>query len=270
MILGIVGVGLLGGSLALAARRRNVSSRILGTDRLPGVLARAVERGLIDQAMPTPESVAAQADLTLFCTPVDQIATQALAAAPHAKGILTDVGSTKASIAAALAQVPHFVPGHPLAGSEKAGPEYARDDLFAGRLVLLTPTAQTQTQAIDRVRAFWHALEARVETLDAVEHDRALALTSHLPHLVASALARILPRQWRGLTASGFRDSTRLASGSVELWRAIFLHNREALREALSRLREELDHYDAALAAGDSQTLTTLLEQAKQSRDGLR
>jgi prephenate dehydrogenase len=270
MILGIVGVGLLGGSLALAARGRKVVHGVVGTDRLPGVLARAVERGLIDEALPTPEAVAARADLTVFCTPVDQIASQALAAAPHARGILSDVGSTKAAIARALAHVPHFVPAHPLAGSEKAGPEYARDDLFRGRLVLLTPTANTDASALERVRAFWQGLEARVECLDADEHDRALALTSHLPHLVASALAGILPPEWATLTASGFRDTTRLASGSVELWRAIFLHNRDALREALSRLRTQLDRYDDALATADAERLSALLEAAKSVRDGLR
>jgi prephenate dehydrogenase len=269
MILGIVGVGLLGGSLSLAARRRQVVTRIVATDRLPGVLTRAMERGLIDEALPSPEAVAAHADLTVFCTPVDQIAGQALAAAPHAKGVLTDVGSTKAAITQALAQVPHFVPGHPLAGSEKQGPEYAREDLFAGRLVLLTPGAGTAPEAIEQVRQFWQALETRVESIDAVEHDRALALTSHLPHLLASALVGILPAPWRLLTASGFRDATRLASGSVELWRAIFLQNRAALIEALLQLREQLRLYEDALSTADLEQLTTLLEQAKHSRDAL-
>jgi prephenate dehydrogenase len=270
MILGIVGVGLLGGSLALAVKRSGVATRVVGTDRLPGVLARAVERGLLDETRPTPAEIAALADITVFCTPVDRIAEQALAAAPHARGVLTDVGSTKAAITQALADTPMFVPGHPLAGSEKAGPEYAREDLFRGRRVILTPSERTDATAIDRVRAFWHALEARVECMDAVEHDRALALTSHLPHLLASALVGVLPPEWSPLTATGFRDTTRLASGSVDLWRAIFVHNRVALREALARLQEELTRYDTALAEADTDTLANLLKQAKHRRDGLR
>jgi cyclohexadieny/prephenate dehydrogenase len=269
MILGVVGVGLLGGSLALAVKRKGVAARVVGTDRLPGIMHRAVERGLLDEALPSPAEVATVADLTVFCTPVDVIAEQALEAAPFGRGVMTDVGSTKAEIAARLADVPTFVPGHPLAGSEKAGPEHARGDLFDGRLVVLTPGARTSPQAVIAVTAFWRSLGSRVETMDAAEHDRALALTSHLPHLVASALAGVLPPAWSHLTASGFRDTTRLASGAVELWRAIFLHNRAAVREALGQLRGQLDRYDAALAAADAAALAALLEAAKGVRDGL-
>lgn len=269
MILGVVGVGLLGGSLALAAKRRQAATKVIGTDRLPGILHRAMERGLLDDAYPSPVEVARHADLTVFCTPVDVIASQALAAAPFARGVMTDVGSTKAEIASRLADLATFVPGHPLAGSEKAGPEHARDNLFDGRLVVLTPGPSTSHEAVERVSSFWRAMGSRVETMDALEHDRALAMTSHLPHLMASALAGVLPSAWAHLTATGFRDTTRLASGAVELWRAIFLHNRRAVRESMAQLREQLDRYDAALDAADGPALAALLEKAKAIRDGL-
>lgn len=269
--LGIVGVGLLGGSLALAVKQRGVAGRVLGHDRLPGILYRAVERGLLDDFRPSLADLAREADLIVFCTPVDAIAGQVLEAAPHCRpgAVLTDVGSTKAGIMAALPAGVPFVGGHPLAGSEKCGPEHARGDLFDGRLVLLTPNAGTSPEAVERVSAFWRALGARVERIDAAEHDRALALTSHLPHLLASALAGVLPEAWARVTASGFRDTTRLASGSVELWKAIFLHNRGPLREALAVLRERLGEYDAALAAGDAAALERLLDDAKTIRDRL-
>ena len=215
----IVGVGLLGGSLALALKRRRLAGRVVGTDRLPGLLSRGLERGMIDEAEPDLGKAVASADVVVFCTPVDVIAAQAIEASAHCKPgtLLTDVGSTKSAIVAAVeGRMPagvDFVGAHPLAGSEKSGPEYAQIDLFEGRLVVLTPSATTTPAALDRARAFWLDLGARVEVLGAAEHDHALALTSHLPHLVASVLSGILPCEWRGLTASGFRDTTRLAGG---------------------------------------------------------
>ncbi len=270
--LGVVGVGLLGGSLALAVKRRAAAARVLGHDRMPGVMLRAAERGLIDEGRPDLASMAADCEMLVFCTPVDAIAAQVIEAGRHARpgAVLTDVGSTKAGIVAAVeGNLPpgvSFIGGHPLAGSEKSGPEHSRADLFAGRLVLLTPGPGP---ALDAVRRFWEALGARVEVIDAGQHDRALALTSHLPHLVAAALAGVLPAEWARVTASGFRDTTRLAAGDVDLWRAIFLANRAAVREALSRLRERLAEYDAALAAADGAALSRLLEEARRVREGL-
>ena len=269
---GIVGVGLLGGSLAMAAKARGAARRLLGHDRLPGVMLRAVERGLIDEARDTLSALAAECDLVVFCTPVDAIPRQVLEAAPHCRPgtVLTDVGSTKAGIVRALeGKLPPgvaFVGGHPLAGSERSGSEHSRSNLFDGRLVLLTPSPE----GMGVVEEFWKRLGARVEQIDAAEHDHALALTSHLPHLVASALAGILPKEWERVTASGFRDTTRLAGGSPELWRAIFLANRAPLAEALASLACRLDEYAAALSAGDGAALVRLLDEAKQARDRLQ
>ena len=271
----IVGVGLLGGSLALALKRRRLAGRIVGTDRLPGLLSRGLERGMLDEAEPDLARAVASADVVVFCTPVDAIAAQAVAASAHCKPgtLLTDVGSTKSAIVAAVeGRMPagvDFVGAHPLAGSEKSGPEYAQIDLFEDRLVVLTPSATTTPAALDRARAFWVDLGARVEVLGAAEHDHALALTSHLPHLVASVLSGILPSEWRGLTASGFRDTTRLAGGSPEMWKAIFLNNRESVLQAVDHFRIHLAQFRAAIAGGDARALERLLDDAKKIRDGL-
>lgn len=271
----IVGVGLLGGSLALALKQRRLASRIIGTDRLPALLGRGVERGLLDVAEPDLGKAVAAADVVVFCTPVDAIAAQVLSAAPECRPgtLLTDVGSTKRAIVAAVeGKLPpgiDFVGGHPLAGSEKSGPEYARLDLFEGRLVLLTPMATTSPAAVEHARTFWLALGARVETIDPAEHDRALALTSHLPHLVASALAGVLPEAWRHLTATGFRDTTRLASSNPEMWRAIFMHNREHVLEAIDRFGTQFAALRSAIEGGDIAELERLLEESRQVRDSL-
>jgi cyclohexadieny/prephenate dehydrogenase len=271
----IVGVGLLGGSLALALKQRRLVGRVVGTDRLPGLLSRALERGLVDEAEPDLTKAVASADVVVFCTPVDVIAAQAVEASAHCKPgtLLTDVGSTKSAIVAAVeGRMPpgvDFVGAHPLAGSEKSGPEYAQIDLFEGRLVVLTPSATTTPAALNRARAFWLDLGARVEVLGAAEHDHALALTSHLPHLVASVLSGILPGEWRGLTATGFRDTTRLAGGSPEMWKAIFLNNRDSVLQAVDLFRVHLAQFRTAIAAGDARALERLLDDAKRIRDGL-
>lgn len=271
----VIGVGLLGGSLALAARRRRLAGRIVGNDRQPGILQRALERGLVDEATPDLHSAVADAGLVVFCTPVDLIAEQVVRAAPSCRpgALLTDVGSTKAGIVRAVeGKLPAsvcFVGSHPLAGSEKTGPEYSRTDLFDGRLVVVTPTESTDAAALGRVLDFWRALGARVECLAPEEHDRALALTSHLPHLVAAALAGVLPPEWQGLTASGFRDTTRLASGSLELWAPILRSNRAAVLDALDRFGAQLQHFRRALAEQDGALLGRLLLEGKEIRDGL-
>jgi prephenate dehydrogenase len=271
----IVGVGLIGGSVGLAARRRHLAGRVLGAGRQPATLERARQLGAIDEACPDVNAAVRRADLAVFCTPVDLIAEQVLAAAPGCSPgtVLTDAGSTKAAIVAALdGRLPDgvaFVGGHPLAGSEKRGPEHADADLFEGRLTVLTPTPRTDPAALERTAAFWQALGCRVKTMAPEEHDRALALTSHLPHLLASALAGVLPPELRELTATGFRDTTRVAAGDPSIWTGIFAQNRPAVLEALARLEERLGRFRAALEAGDADALTELLAQAKTVRDAL-
>jgi prephenate dehydrogenase len=273
--LAIVGVGLIGGSLGLAARRRGIASHVLGVGRNAASLERARAVGAIDEASLDLAAAVGRADVAVFCTPVDRIAEQVLAVAPGCRGgtLLTDAGSTKAGIVARLdGRLPDgvvFVGSHPLAGSEKRGPEHADADLFRGRLTVVTPGPRTDPAAVERTAAFWQALGSRVRLMTPEEHDEALALTSHLPHLLASALAGVLPDDCRDLAATGFRDTTRVAAGDPALWTAIFAQNRDAVLRALRRLTGRLDALRAALEAGDWTTLDTLLAEAKKVRDAL-
>jgi len=271
--LALIGVGLLGGSVGLAARQRGVVRHVIGTDRDRDGLERARARGILDATGTGPEAVAA-ADLVVFCTPVDRIAEQVLALAPHCRSgaLLTDVGSTKAGILRALdGGLPAgiaFVGSHPLAGSEKHGPEHADPDLFQDRLVLLTPGPENGT-ASQRIAGFWEALGARVRTMDAAEHDRVMALTSHLPHLAAAALAGTVPVELLDLSATGFRDATRLAAGNPEVWAAIFQTNRDDLLAALARYRDRLDVFRRALESGNRSLIEQLLMEGKRARDAM-
>jgi prephenate dehydrogenase len=273
--LAIVGVGLIGGSIGLAAKRRGIAERILGVGRRSTSLATAQELGAIDEGVLELLPAVRRAQVVVFCTPVDGIAEQILTAAPScAPGtLLTDAGSTKAKIVRSvdgrLPQGVHFVGSHPLAGSEKQGAQHADVDLFQNRITVVTQTAQTDSAALERTASLWQALGSRVKILAPEAHDQALALTSHLPHLLAAALAGILPPEFNELTASGFRDTTRVAAGDPLLWTAIFEHNRTAVLEALSLLNGRMDQFRAALEASDWNALKDLLNQAKGIRDAL-
>lgn len=273
--LAIVGVGLIGGSLGLAARRHGLARHVLGVGRQQASLDRALAVGAIDEPCLHLPDAARRSDLVVFCTPVTLIVSQVLEAAPHCPpgALLTDAGSTKAAIVRALeGRLPPgvaFIGSHPLAGSEKRGPEHARADLFQGRTVVLTPTDRDPPDALARLTSFWEALGSRVCLLSPEEHDRALALTSHLPHLAAAALAGLLPPELASLTATGFRDTTRVAAGDPSLWTGIFQHNHAALLDALARLTERLDDFRRALQRDDAAALDSLLTQAKTVRDAL-
>jgi prephenate dehydrogenase len=272
----IVGVGLIGGSIGLAARQRGLARHVLGVGRQKASLEQALAVGAIDAYSLDLAGVVRQGQLAVFCTPVDRIAAQVASAAPGcAPGtLLTDAGSTKWAIVRQVEQerLPPgvaFVGSHPLAGSEKRGPQHAAADLFQGRLTIVTQTPQTDPAAVERTALFWQALGSRVRIMSPEEHDRALALTSHLPHLLASALAAMLPPSLRELTATGFRDTTRIAAGDPGLWRAIFLQNRGGLLEGLTVLGERLAEFRQALESGDEKALDTLLAHAKEVRDAL-
>jgi prephenate dehydrogenase len=272
--LSIVGVGLIGASVALAARRAGAVRRVVGTDRSPAALDYARQASLLEP-VPDLACAAAEGDLVVFCTPVNVIAAQVCEAAGHCRPgtLLTDVGSTKGNVVRDVdGHLPAgvtFVGSHPIAGSEKSGPEHARADLFDGKLVAVTPVRSEDGAAVARVVDFWQALGARVEVMNAQKHDQALALTSHLPHLVASALAGVLPPEWLRFTGTGFRDTTRVASGSPALWTAIFRSNRAALVEAVEQFAEQLGRFRAALDADNDALLTALLQQGKYTRDSL-
>jgi prephenate dehydrogenase len=271
----IIGVGLIGGSIGLAAKRRGVCRRVLGVGRQEETLARAVAGGAIDRGLLDVGEALAESDLAVFCTPVDRIADQVLSGAPRCRPgtLLTDAGSTKAAIVhridGGLPPGISFVGSHPLAGSEKRGPEHANADLFQDRVTVVTPTGQTNPEAVERACAFWRALGSRVRLMAPEEHDQALALTSHLPHLLASVLASVLPPHLQPLTATGFRDTTRVAAGDPSIWTGIFVQNRQAVLEALRVYLGRLDEFRAVLDRGDEQALDDLLAQAKRVRDAL-
>lgn len=271
----IIGVGLIGGSIGLAARRRGLAQRILGVGHREASLEQARRLGAIDQGFLELPPAVADADLVVFCTPVQLIAAQALESSRHYRPgtLFTDAGSTKAALVSAIeADLPqhiHFVGSHPLAGSEKRGPEHADPNLFQDRLTIVTPTSRTDPDALEQITAFWQALGSRVKRMTPEDHDAALALTSHLPHLLASVLADALPDNLRELTATGFRDTTRIAAGDPTLWTGIFLQNRAAVLDALGRWNNHLERFRAALDAGDEPALHDLLDQAKKVRDAL-
>ena len=268
----IIGVGLIGGSIAAALKQRSLANCILGVGRNPERLEHARQRGLIDRAAGGREAVAA-ADLVIWCTPADLIADDVRELRPHARPetLLTDAGSVKAAICTPLASPdpPIFIGSHPLTGSERQGFEHADADLFVDRVCVITPEPSTPPEAVGRLQRFWEALGMSVLELSAEDHDRTLARTSHLPHLLAAALAASLADGDSRLTASGFRDTTRIAAGDPLLWLPILLDNAAAVTAALDRFEGRLAEFRAAISSRDREALKILLEQAKTVRDGL-
>jgi len=271
----ITGVGLIGASIGRAIRQRGLARRVVGIGRSPESLRIALAKGAIDDVLPD-EDAYAEADLIIFCVPVDHIASLARTASLYAPDgcLITDAGSTKGAIVRDLTTLPlrpgvTFVGSHPIAGSEKKGAAHLNGDLFEGRVTVVTPTLDTPTQPLERIEAFWRSIGSTVVRMGPDEHDEALALTSHLPHLAASALARLLPIDYQPLTGTGFRDTTRVASGDPEIWTAIFRANRGAVGDALERLIGSLMDFRQALKLDDPEPLNYLLTQAKKVRDDL-
>ncbi|SPT40066.1 Arogenate dehydrogenase [Achromobacter denitrificans] len=273
----MVGVGLIGGSFAAALRRAGQVGRVLGVGRSASSLARAVELGLIDEAV-SAEDAAARSDLVLLSTPVGGLKNVLSRMLPHlgAATVVTDAGSTKAEVVDAAREalgerVGCFVPGHPIAGAERTGPEAADAKLYAGRTVILTPLAENRAASISLVRRAWQACGSSVIDMDAGAHDRVLASVSHLPHLLSSVYMEQVAtaadaRTRLDLAGSGFRDFTRIAAGSPEMWRDIFLSNRDAMLAELADVRAVLDRAERAIANGDDAALLALLDTAAQAR----
>jgi prephenate dehydrogenase len=275
-VLTIVGVGLIGGSIGLAAKKRGVARRVRGLGRRQSSLGEALNLGAIDEVHLDPNSALVDADFVVVCTPVDQIAEQVLrfAVLGQPDTVFTDAGSTKVKIVERVdgrlpPTGPFFVGSHPLAGSEKRGAEFAHGDLFQDRCTVVTPTTSTHQGALAKTIDFWHSLGSRVRVMPPADHDRALAITSHLPHLIAAALAATLPPELHELTASGLRDTTRIAAGDPGLWTAIFRHNQGPLLDALGRLEGRVAEFRQALANDDGAAIERLLRQAKEVRDAL-
>lgn len=274
--LAIFGVGLLGGSLGAAVKQRTLFGRVIGVGRNPARMLAAQAAGLIDEVAADDVAAIAEADVAVFCTPVNEIARQIRQIARRAKPgcVMTDVGSTKAAICRDLFDLADgpscFVGSHPLAGSEKQGFEAADANLFEHRLCVISPLAGNPASAIETVESLWSLVGMRLKRMSADEHDEAVARTSHVPHLVASALAGCLPPGLRELTASGFRDTTRIASGDPELWTQILLSNSDPVLAGIDEAAEQLDAFRRAIRSQDRRELLRLLELGKTTRDALR
>jgi prephenate dehydrogenase len=278
--LAIVGVGLLGGSVAKAARQGGLARRILGIGRSTERMQPALDDGTLDLAVTDLDAGVREADFVLLAAPVlaiEGLLERVWRAAP-AGALVTDVGSTKRNIVRAAERLAAtrplgFVGSHPLAGSEKSGYHVARADLFRGAMVVVTPTEATELAALKRTTEFWEALGARVSSLDPETHDRTVAAISHLPHLVACALVDGAVRAEASaleLAARGFRDTTRIAAGDPDMWTEIFLANRDALSATVESFREALDDLQRVIDAGQADALREVLVRIKAMRDQLR
>ena len=275
--LAVVGVGLIGGSFAQALREAGLVQRVLGVGRQRASLEVARSLGLIDEIVEA-EEAAAQADLIMLAVPVGAMRATLLRMAPHLQDrtILTDAGSTKADVEQAArdalgARVGQFVPGHPIAGAEASGPQAARPELYQGKQVVLTPLPENSSDTLAQVTHAWQACGAIVRTMTAAEHDQILGSVSHLPHLLSALyMSQVAASDNAALrldmAGSGFRDFTRIAAGSPEMWRDIFLSNAHVLRTELDAVRKLMDDVDNALLRGDGPALESLLDAAAQAR----
>ena len=278
----LIGVGLIGSSIARVMRRDGLADVIVGCARTEATLATAKRLGIVDETTDDPAVAARDADLVMICTPVSTYGAIAERIAPVLKegAILTDVGSVKqAAIAAVMPHLPagvHFVPGHPIAGTENSGPEAGFDTLFENRWFLITPVPGTDQQAIDTVAALWRQAGSNIDFLEPAHHDQVLAITSHLPHLIAytivgtaTDLEEHIKSEVIKYSASGFRDFTRIAASDPVMWRDIFLANRDAVLEMLGRLSEDLASMQRAIRIGDGQTLENLFRRTREIRRGV-
>jgi cyclohexadieny/prephenate dehydrogenase len=275
----IVGAGLIGSSIARAARDYGAAGEVAILDAEPQVMARVRALGIADEASGDPAQALAGADLVVICTPVGVCGAVAERLAPHlAPGaILSDVGSVKGAVVAQVApHVPRgvqFIPAHPIAGTEFSGPDAGFASLFQNRWCILTPPEDADAGAVARLAAFWTRIGARVETMSADHHDKVLALTSHLPHLIAYNIVGTVDdfgEQTRSevikFSASGFRDFTRIAASDPIMWRDIFLSNQEAVLEMLGRFNEDLSALQRMIRRGDGQGLFDFFTRTRAIR----
>jgi prephenate dehydrogenase len=271
--LAIIGAGLIGGSIGLAARKRGIARRVVGIGRRQSSLRVARNRGAIDTGTTSVERGVADAELIIVCTPVETIVDLALQAASHCRPgtLITDAGSSKESIVTALDhRLPdtiRYVGSHPMAGSEASGPAHAQEDLLENRMVIVTPTRKSDTEARQQLERFWSALGARVVEMSPTGHDHHVAAVSHVPHLVAAVLAAATSASDLNYVASGWLDTTRVAAGDVELWEQIVRSNRPHVLKSLERFGRLLARLQDAIAKDDDSTLHKVLEEAKRKRD---
>ena len=263
----IIGLGLLGGSIGLAVREYLPDAQTTGFDADPLTRRRAAERGLVGRVCESAADAVREADLVIFCVPTGAMgaAARAIAGAAPADAVISDVGSCKQSVAEALtAALPGYavIPAHPVAGTENSGPDAGFATLFQQRWCIVTPPAGADPAPVARLTAFWEALGARVELMDAQHHDLVLAVTSHLPHLIAytivgtaSDLEEVTRSEVIKYSAGGFRDFTRIAASDPVMWRDVFLANKDAVLEMLQRFSEDLTALQRAIRVGDGEAL---------------
>lgn len=278
----LIGIGLIGSSLSHAMRRAGLAKSISGYAQSAQTREIAVRLGLVDAMSDTAAEAVKGADLVILCTPVGVYGRIAQEIAPHlAPGaILTDVGSVKGAVVKDVGPfVPpgvHFIPGHPIAGTEHSGPESGFPELFDGRWCVLTPVEGADPAAVEKLVEFWQRCGSNVEVMDASHHDMVLAVTSHIPHLIAFSivntarhLERVTDSEVIKFSAGGFRDFTRIAASDPVMWRDVFLNNREAALEMLGRFTEDLTVLQRAIRFGDSQTLQNLFAEARATRKSI-
>jgi cyclohexadieny/prephenate dehydrogenase len=275
----LVGIGLIGSSLARVIRREGLAGEIVVSTRSAETLARAEELRLGDRYTTDAAEAVRDADLVIVSVPVgaSEAVAQEIAPALKQDAIITDVGSTKASVIAQMRpHMPphvHFIPGHPLAGTEKSGPDAGFAELFANRWCILTPLEGTDPAAVERLAAFWRACGSNIDTMDPEHHDMVLAMVSHLPHIIAynivgtaDDLQTVTKSEVIKYSASGFRDFTRLAASDPTMWRDVCLHNKDAILEMLARFSEDLSALQRAIRWGDGDKLFDLFSRTRAVR----
>ena len=278
----LIGFGLIGGSIARAAKVQGLAGEIVATARSKQTRARVRELGIVDGVVETNAEAVKDADLVILSIPVGACGPVAEEIAPHLKpgAIVSDVGSVKSAVVRDMApHLPgnvHFVPAHPVAGTENSGPDSGFAELFSNRWCILTPPAGTDTKAVETLAEFWRALGANVETMTPEHHDLVLAVTSHLPHLIAYTIVSTA-EELEGVTrsevlkfsAGGFRDFTRIAASDPTMWRDVFLNNKDAVLEMLGEFQEDLSKLTRAIRRGDGETLFDHFTRTRAIRRGI-
>ena len=278
----LIGIGLIGSSISHACRRAGLAREIVGSARTLATVDTAKRLGLIDEGFATAREAVRGADLVIVCVPVGLCGAiaQEIGSALAPGAIITDVGSVKGAIVRDM--VPflpkgvHFVPGHPIAGTEQSGPESGFAELFDGRWCILTPEAHTDGAAVEKLKAFWQALGSNVEIMTPEHHDMVLAITSHLPHLIAfnivntaAHLERVTDKEVIKFSAGGFRDFTRISASDPTMWRDVFLNNKDAVLEMLGRFQEDLAGLQRAIRFGEGAELFAKFSDARAIRRGV-
>jgi cyclohexadieny/prephenate dehydrogenase len=280
--LALIGMGLIGSSIARAARVQNAARWIVATAKSPATRRRVAELGLADQVVETNVAAVEGADLVIVSVPVGQSGAVAQEIGRHLKpgAIVSDVGSVKASVLRDMApHIPagvHFVPAHPVAGTEHSGPDAGFAELFVNRWCILTPPTGADPAAVEQLAKFWRTLGARVETMTAEHHDLVLAITSHVPHLIAytivgtaDELGAVTRSEVLQFSAGGFRDFTRIAASDPTMWRDVFLANKDAVLEMLGTFNEDLSQLTRAIRRGDGDALFELFTRTRAIRRGI-